>query len=269
MVHSVSDLIGKFGQSLSSEVRQCDIHGEYKSTLLGCGNSRPAVWTRCDLCLEIERKEKDKIQSEEIAKTIARESLEKKIGRACIPPRFVEKSFENFNADTSVKQVALNTCKEYADNFEKHLKVGRSILMLGDVGTGKTHLASAIGNQILRETKYSVLYITASSIIRYVKNSFNKDSEYSESDAYHYFAKPHLLIIDEVGVQNATEFELTVMFEVINLRYEEMKPTMVISNRGIADLPKYLGDRVVDRLREGGGKMIPFKWESERSKRDD
>ena len=54
------------------------------------------------------------------------------------------------------------------------------------------------------------------------------------------FESPDLLILDEVGVQNVTEFERTVMLELINSRYEAMKPTIVISNRGKVELPTYM-----------------------------
>ena len=43
-----------------------------------------------------------------------------------------------------------------------------------------------------------------------------------------------------------------------------MKPTILLSNLNIEGLGEYLGERVMDRLREGGGKMIAFDWDSYR-----
>lgn len=265
MAHSVSELIGDLGKELSREARTCEKHGEYSSALIGSGKSRPAIWTGCFTCIQEDNAKRQEEEAEERVKEYARSALEKKIGRACIPPRFSSRRFDDYRAETEGQKRALRICKAYADSFEENLKLGRSILMLGNVGTGKTHLAASVGNQILLETKHSVLYATASQVIRHVKNSFDRDADHTESDAYAAFGKPQLLILDEVGVQNATEFELTVMFEVINWRYEEMLPTMVISNRSIEDLPRFLGDRVVDRLRENGGKLVLFDWKSERS----
>lgn len=267
MVHSVSELFGKLGEVLQQEERQCEKHGAYTSRLFGSGSSRPASWMSCEKCLEEKRQEEDRKRLEDERERFQREALEHKIGRACIPPRFVERTFDNYIAETSGQQRALAVCREYAENFMEHRKEGRGVLLLGNVGTGKTHLAAAIANHVIRHTKSTALYITVSQIIRHVKGSFDREAEYSESDAYQHFGEPGLLIIDEIGVQNATEFELTVMFEVINWRYEEMRPTIVISNRGIADLPKYLGDRVIDRLRENGGKLVVFDWDSARRNR--
>ena len=77
------------------------------------------------------------------------------------------------------------------------------------------------------------------------------------------FIRPDLLILDEVGVQFGSETEKMILFEIINGRYEQLKPTIVISNLADA-LTDYLGERVVDRLREGGGRMLIFDWPSYR-----
>lgn len=73
-----------------------------------------------------------------------------------------------------------------------------------------------------------------------------------------------LLIIDEVGVQFGSESEKIILFEIINERYEQMKPTILISNLSEDELSRYVGERIIDRMREGKGAVINFDWESYR-----
>jgi DNA replication protein DnaC len=75
-----------------------------------------------------------------------------------------------------------------------------------------------------------------------------------------------LLIIDEVGVQYGTEGEQVIMFDIINRRYRDAMPTILITNLGKEGFKKYLGERSFDRLRENGI-WVPFDWESHRGKR--
>ncbi len=62
------------------------------------------------------------------------------------------------------------------------------------------------------------------------------------------------------------------MFDILDRRYNDLKPTLVITNlpkEGTADKPgldTYLGPRNYDRLRENGGTIIPFDWASERGR---
>ena len=71
-------------------------------------------------------------------------------------------------------------------------------------------------------------------------------------------------MLDEVGLQNFTEFEQAVAYEAINHRYLAEKPTVLITNLQAKDLPLCVGERVVDRLREGGGRALDFDWKSYR-----
>ena len=78
------------------------------------------------------------------------------------------------------------------------------------------------------------------------------------------YCYPGLLIIDEIGVQYGTDSERNILFEVINDRYEDMLPTIMISNLPLNELAPLLGERVVDRMLEGGA-VLSFNWPSYRS----
>jgi hypothetical protein len=85
-------------------------------------------------------------------------------------------------------------------------------------------------------------------------------------EAVKWFVEPDLLVLDEIGVQYGTETEQKILFRIIDLRYEEMKPTILISNLAIPAFTEFVGERVVDRMRENGGMLFAFDWESYRSK---
>ncbi len=57
-----------------------------------------------------------------------------------------------------------------------------------------------------------------------------------------------------------------ILFEVINTRYESMKPTIIISNLALNELAGFIGERVIDRMNDGGGCTLTFTWGSYRSR---
>ena len=76
---------------------------------------------------------------------------------------------------------------------------------------------------------------------------------------------PDLLILDEVGVQYGSESERIELFKVVNGRYDELKPMIMLSNLAITRLLEYLGERIYDRLLDAGGRVVTFDWKSWRS----
>ena len=75
-----------------------------------------------------------------------------------------------------------------------------------------------------------------------------------------------LLILDEVGVQMGTEAEKLLIYEVINGRYENYRPTILISNLSFKEMENYIGARSIDRLKSKDGAMVVMDWESYRNK---
>lgn len=197
--------------------------------------------------------------------------------RAGIPQRFQHRTLEGYQAEQPAQQRALALARRYATQFDEVLAKGTCLVFSGNRGTGKTHLACGIANAIMR-CGYSALFASASELIRKVRSTWRKDSPLSEQAALEAFSAIDLLIIDEVGVQYGTEGEQIILFEVINRRYERLKPTIILTNLPLErpqdgqggvramSLADYLGDRAVDRLREGGGRLVVFDWPSWRDR---
>ncbi|SFY33757.1 ATP-binding protein [Azotobacter vinelandii] len=254
-------LDGAFGAE-RIEIAQCPDHGPYESKVRKLFKND--IRTGCPACSKArtEAEEKSRLEREALE---ARRALERKLGNALIPRRFQSRDFDGYRADTPKQQKALTTCREYAENFRDHHRTGRCLLLLGKPGTGKTHLSAAIAGHVMRNSNATAVYRTVGSILQHVKGSYDRSSDYSEAEVFQSLVTPDLLIIDEVGATKSTEFEQATLFAVINARYEEELPTIVVSNLMPKELPAALGERCVDRLREGGGIALVFDWDSARS----
>lgn len=245
--------------NVSSEVKRevCAEHGEYESR-----NVFGKIWSTCTLCTkDAIAKAKQKESEDEKAARIA--SWRKQLTQAEIPERFMDRSLDTYLALNDGQRNALSYARSFVDQFTEGQQQGRSAIFCGRPGTGKTHLAVGIGLHLINIKKL-VLFITVQRMVRKMKDSWRKDSAQSESDVIDFFVKPDLLIIDEIGVQFGTEFEKNFIFDVLNERYEKRKSTLLLSNLTSGEVKAFLGERVYDRLREDGGKCIPFDWSSHR-----
>lgn len=191
-------------------------------------------------------------------------SLNRRLFATGITPRYRECTFDTFTTSTDAQEGALVACREYAEVFADHLKIGRGLILLGNVGTGKTHLACAIVQHAVREFEAWAVVTSAAEICRVMKGSFGKAAAYTESDVLEELSSSDLLVIDEIGVQSASDFTPGVLSDVIDRRYQYLRPTILVSNRTAMELPRFVGDRAVDRMRQGGGRAIGFHWGSAR-----
>lgn len=236
----------------------CEEHGDYTSRNV-FGN----IWTRCPVCIDAaaaaERAEREKRE-----RTVALERWEKRLWHAGIPERFRDRSLQSYDAKTEGQRQALAFATAYADGFDEVLATGRSALFIGKPGTGKTHLAAGIGLRIMHRDNRTVLFTTVVRAIRRVKDTWGHGSGESETQAIAALVFPDLLILDEVGVQFGSDTERLIMFDVLNERYEKRRPTLLLSNLTVEEVKALLGERIFDRMREDGGDVVVFDWQSHR-----
>lgn len=251
--------------TLETRAGDCREHGRFPDRLVQQFGADP-VWFGCPRCHFDARHSQDLDHRSKAVGVQRDRLLNERLFDAGIPDRFMGCTLDNWRADAPPQVQALAACAGFVEAFDENFAVGRSAMLLGTVGTGKTHLGTAMLQAVIREYAHDGLrglYATAGSIIRDVKATFGNRGR-TEADVYADLIRPDLLVIDEVGVQHGTDFERQVLFEVINGRYERIKPTIVVSNLGVTELRQCLGDRAVDRLRDKSGIVVVFRWASAR-----
>lgn len=243
----------------------CEDHGQFPQTVNVIFGKE--FKTACPECQRI-RSEEEAARKQAHNAQIIRMRMAEKLGSALIPKRFAGKTFAGYLATDAEQHKALNTCRRYAAEFSQIAESGRCLLLLGKPGTGKTHLSVAIANEIMAKTSATAVYRTVGSVLQAIRATYDRTSEQSESQILSSLISPSLLILDEIGVskEKPSDFELTTLFAIINGRYEEQRPTVIVSNLDAKALPAAIGERCADRLREGGVIVIPFEWESQRGK---
>lgn len=259
---SSEELIGQIAEPVECEL-SCIKHGKYIGKVHTIFSK--TFETGCKGC---EDEQKQKEAEDDAAREAKRKDdmIRNSIKRSAIPSRFIAKTFDNYISDNKDNAQALNISKQYAKMFRSRLETGGGLIFCGKPGTGKTHLSCAIANHVMRELRLSVLFTSVLKLTRQVKETYSRDSNKTEREAIDLFSVPSLLIIDEVGVQYGSDAEKQILFEVVNNRYEEMLPTILISNLTLKELKDFIGDRVIDRMREGGGALVSFDWNSHRGR---
>jgi DNA replication protein DnaC len=144
-VIAMSDVKQAAGQRI--QPAHCDDHGPFEqrvTVLLG-----REIVGRCPECERKERTAREATQrAEEIR--IKREAMAKKLGAALIPKRFADRTLDNYQVEHEGQRKALAFCRRYVAAFAEIERTGRCLMLLGQPGTGKTHLGAAMANDLMR-----------------------------------------------------------------------------------------------------------------------
>lgn len=171
--------------------------------------------------------------------------------------RFDNVSLETCVVDNYNKEL-VEYLRDYVKNIEEKINNGENLIITGECGVGKTYLMKCFINDCkkiviekeiwdypknkIEKRLLDVGYFNIFKVIEELRKKYDK----KESD-YNFYSYD-ILIIDEIGVQFATDGERQILYEVINYRWENYKPTFLISNLNLEGIKKVLGLRIFDRI---------------------
>jgi DNA replication protein DnaC len=193
-----------------------------------------------------------------------------------IKKRFATRTFANYRIETTMQKQAWEAAKEYADNFHCFYEKGEGLYIEGTNGTGKTHLAAAIALHLLEKGR-SVICQTSIDLLNNIKLQFNAKN--TESNNEHKilsaYASADLLILDDLGKEQSTDWSIAVLYSIINERYEDMLPVIITTNYNEHNLIKRLTPQgcgptravaILSRLKEMSS-VLTMAWEDYRQHR--
>lgn len=227
----LSGLLAGFG-GMTMQDGTCDEHGP-ASVLTRNGSD----W-HCPRCLEaaMAKEAQEQWEAQRRADLIA---------GATIPKKYLG---ARFTATTDAQRAVLRTVQMYRDFILKE-PAWAALILVGITGTGKTLIACQLAQSLIARALRSVRYITAKGMIGEIQASYGIEGKSEEGEIMR-FAQYDVLILDEIDALAAKENSALLLTEIINRRYNDNKPVIIVSNQPFDNLARYVGERVHSRLHE-------------------
>jgi DNA replication protein DnaC len=207
---------------------------------------------------------------------------------ARIPLRYFDCDFAHYyppDAPSGSLAKAKQTAEAFAENYPD---VRGGLLIVGDIGVGKTHLAVAILKQLIRK-RVRCLFSDYRELLKQIQNSYNPTVQETESDILRPVFNSEVLVLDELGAVRPSEWVWDTVSLILNSRYNNRLTTIITTNypdlaaAGASDgndpqakaakraaRPESLGDRIGERMRSRLHEMcevIEMRGEDHRNKR--
>lgn len=198
--------------------------------------------------------------------------IERLLNAANIPARYKHCTLADFATDFPGANRSLSAARLFAGRFVEEYgpqeKTG--LLFVGPIGTGKTHLATGIIQELIRSKGVPCLFCEYRSLLRQIIDSYNPTVEATELEVLGPILDTEVVVLDELGAVKSTQWVWETVSHIINSRYNANKTTIITTNfpnlpaGGLegphknfsqAELAKAasryetLGDRITDRMR--------------------
>lgn len=163
-------------------------------------------------------------------------------------------------------------CRKYCEVASLVLAKGQGIYLFGKNGTGKTHLTACMANDLMMQG-YSVLFTNGDDIAKAIKETYRK-SYVTENEIVNRFARIDFLFFDDLGTErlkkeNEDTFLQEKIYDVLNKRYNNMRPTVFTANYSMQELVEKRGmlSKTVDRIMEMSTAVLKLECENYRRKK--
>ncbi len=181
---------------------------------------------------------------------------------ARIPQRYEHCELSNYEFEGSQLQLAPG-CMAACRFVEEYPVDKTGLLLVGTIGTGKTHLAVGIAKALIREKGVPCLFYDYRELLKEIQNSYNASVQTTELGLLKPVFDAEVLVLDELGAVRPSEWVWDTVSLILNTRYNDNRTTIITTN--FSDEPaaavarslsparaardETLGDRIGERMR--------------------
>ena len=176
--------------------------------------------------------------------------------QAGIAPELRDYSFEGFRIDYYDGQhreralAALQGARHFVQGCVQK-KLSQGIMFTGDVGAGKTFLAAAIANDLLKQgiwTQFLVVPDFLDDLRTALLHNTGDSHEPDDVALLRSVRQVSVLILDDLGAHNYTEWTCNKLYSLLNYRLNHQLPVIITTNLKMSELDEYLGERTTSRI---------------------
>lgn len=208
------------------------------------------------------RQRQELARKEQLLRNLKKDSL--------LGVRYSNCSFNTTEIVSPEFEKVLRRCEKYCNIADEVLSKGYGLYIYGSCGTGKTHLTACMCNDLLNQYQ-QCMFTNITDMTKKIMSTFSGKGDTEE--VIRKYVDVDFLFIDDIGIEvvkkdDGNNWLQRQIYEIVNLRYNNLKPTIFTSNYSPAELIKERGlwQRTVDRIAEMSSAIIKLEGESYRLK---
>jgi DNA replication protein DnaC len=165
---------------------------------------------------------------------VSQERAAKLVANANIPPLYRGATFDNFSTlpENPVTNRILQTAVTIANSYAREYPYGtrkQGLMLIGDPGTGKTHLAVAVMKRLIARG-FECIFFDYQNLLERIRSSYDPASGAAQREAYQTALECEVLVLDDLGAHRVTDWVEDTITSLITYRYNQNKPLIATTN---------------------------------------
>lgn len=194
------------------------------------------------------KKETMQLQEQEAKAREKQDKLRQLFTNSLMDKKFSNETFENWDFNKGSQKMH-NLGIKYCERFQEAKKEGLGFLFYGKPGNGKTFLSNCIANRLLSKMN-PVICVSINALLERIRKTYSKWGQEGEDTILSALSMADLLIIDDLGTEQDTDWSRSKIYNIIDNRYRNGLPMIISTNKSIEQLKNMYHERTIDRLLE-------------------
>lgn len=193
------------------------------------------------------------------ARQLKTDRIRRALERSQLGPQFAHRRLADLG-ELGLRQA----CRDYVQQWPTLGKRGQGLYLWGPVGSGKTHAAAAVVNELIRTHLVEPLFISVPEAAARLRQALREESDRDGVELLDHMKDVELLVLDALGLETPSAWIGEQLYRVIDARWRERRPLIVTSTLSLPELARRYPPQIASRL-EGGCQAIAIARRNHRA----